>query len=639
MAAAARVNAANGATRRASVTNAAQIAKNLITTTGPNFISGVTDFSVLAGLTSELAGILRGPDDFIAVSQIRCPAYPVPPAFQNGPALATALETTLAREYPGPRSAVHTAGLAHVRAMAPDAVRALCTLPANISPPDTFLLGGAADPGPVPGGRLGSCEHPGFVQSSKGYIPNPPVGERPGSYRFDRYGEMHIVGAVLNMVECALDTEGRVVSRGGHSLSYVRMNTRWYKADNEKGFLESKTNPDVSPYWDLKYGSIGAWYTCQMYLYFSNYRLIASIPVQVAGTRNGEYSPFQYNSTCSPDSMSAIIMLADGYKDAFEAEYRFLTGEKYVDSIDKLIRLISSPVRARAVIEDIRGIKIALKGMKDAQEPVEAAARAAAAARGAEAEAYYTSQGVPEPGRRAFFHASASSGDARAAATSPDLVAKRALGRTAMSRVMNLGTKAGASVPDSFLTEYGHVSGALHAVTSCILDPMLSAEEIASRILHPTIFLRGKRTFDVVLARGASYTKEALLRNINILHGMPDDMKPQYLLSPYLDIKYSSDHEDQILAEFYKLIAHYFKIRYSEEITTIDAYTILTTRAPPHTFKRIEAISFLILMIIRKKTWEGKPNFTHYRGHAIRDAQNAGSRKMRKNRKTRTRKN
>jgi uncharacterized protein (UPF0248 family) len=44
-------------------------------------------------------------------------------------------------------------------------------------------------------------------------------------------------------------------------------------------------------------------------------------------------------------------------------------------------------------------------------------------------------------------------------------------------------------------------------------------------------------------------------------------------------------------------------------------------------------------MIIRKMTWEGKPKFTHYRGHIIGNAQNAGSRKIRKNRKTRTRKN
>lgn len=560
-----------GRERRGSLTNISQITKNLINSGPPSFIAGIGSLDHLVTLSGSLLNIITGgTDKFITVIRNRTIQDNVPPQFQNGENLARALEESLPNRTEGQRRALQM-----LRALPDATIKRICfDYSTHDTIPNTHII------------------------SDKGVILAPLNSPPPyeGSYRFSNppLGTMKPVGLILQIRCLGIKEDGTIFQTGAHSVSYVCMDGNWYKADNEKGFLESRS-VNTMPGWDVKY-TTGAWFTSQTYIFLANIANTSAVPTQPPRTRSGQYSPFQYNSTCSPDSMSAVFMLADGYKQEFEKIYNLMIISNEA-LIDEIIQLLRSPIRVREVIDQLRKTKanIALA------EAAKAAPR-------------------PQVANPAF---------------NAQVAAAKATGKAALSEVMNIGKRAGESVPDPF-NQPPNVIGASYAVQSCITDPNLSAEDIASRTMHPNMFLKGRRTNPLNVAATLPYTKELLSTTANF-HAL--EIKPSYLLSPYSEIKYDAKRETKILELFDRLLIDFLVNMKGLPITSAQVRDILTRQAPPEEFKILQASSFVILMVIRKRTWQGIPNVTHYHGYPIGNAQNAGSRRLRKNRKSNTRKN
>lgn len=119
----------------------------------------------------------------------------------------------------------------------------------------------------------------------------------------------------------ALFSDPNPVTRGafGHAVPYVRMNGDWYKGDNEKGFLEFRTNGP--PSWDTTYPP--DWTIESMYYFYikkSELERIMPTRIQIPLPHtkfSGRVTFKQSEAACWSDSIQSVLMNSDGYRDVF----------------------------------------------------------------------------------------------------------------------------------------------------------------------------------------------------------------------------------------------------------------------------------------------------------------------------------
>jgi len=105
----------------------------------------------------------------------------------------------------------------------------------------------------------------------------------------------------------------------GHAVAYVRIDGDWYKADNEKGFLEFRTNGP--PSWDTTYPP--NWVIESFYYFFMKKTELerikpTRIQIPIPATKfSGSVTFKQSEAACWSDSIQSVLMNSDGYRDIF----------------------------------------------------------------------------------------------------------------------------------------------------------------------------------------------------------------------------------------------------------------------------------------------------------------------------------
>jgi hypothetical protein len=99
--------------------------------------------------------------------------------------------------------------------------------------------------------------------------------------------------------------------RGAHYVAYTMMNDIWYEADNGKGCLvRRKWGP---PIWETKYAK--TWSVVSMYYFYVKPEFITPLPELNEDGFHGKISFKHYASSCWSDSVEAILVNSDGYRD------------------------------------------------------------------------------------------------------------------------------------------------------------------------------------------------------------------------------------------------------------------------------------------------------------------------------------
>jgi hypothetical protein len=330
------------AIRRFSFTNLGETARRVVS---PGTEANEKDINIegLGNIANNIIGRFFSRSDFTAFMIKRDETMPLPAIFRSGPELARALHATLdpTRITPQQLAKLESINTTYT----PEAIR---TKLVGLNPlkPETLELFRQA--------RLTLPAGASLVLSDRGVIEIPERAEAKYGdtmYKIRGFGLGEVVGTVCLFFTLILNPDGNI-EFSGHVVSYVRIKGNWYMADNEKGFLQKRSN-NSPPDWDSIYTHSYPYYVDKIFKFVVNKTIADTLVVDATDNQTGLHSPYQYHMTCGSDSMMSVLMYSDGYRDSFDKLYRsFFTtatiaGLTEGEPIEGLIRTFDATYKPR----------------------------------------------------------------------------------------------------------------------------------------------------------------------------------------------------------------------------------------------------------------------------------------------------